>query len=446
MDPYLVGLAGVILLVVLLALGTHVGIALALSGFAGLFYLQGFEKALATSVSSLYGKVSTTALVTLPLFILVGFLASGGGISRDLYRSLDLLIGRFKSGLGIATVIGCTAFGTVCGSSLVTAAVFAKISAPEMRKRGYSRAFAYGICASAGSIGMLIPSSILAIIYGMLTGVSIGKVLIAGIVPGILWAILFSLTIFLVSKIIPSWVTISGTSPSLPWRQKAASLLWWWPILVSGAIIFGGIYGGVFTPTEASAVAALVLFVLYLYRSLLGKTELKFSKRFSELYDMLTDTAITSAMIFFVFGSATIFSNFAVLTGLTIKFSDFVIGSGLSPLGIVILFCVVYLILGCFLDSISMLCMTVALFNPIVNKAGVDPIWYAVIVILAIEVGFITPPFGINLFAVMGVAEKDVDMKDIIFGSCPFLIAELISLVIFFSFPILATYLPALVG
>jgi tripartite ATP-independent transporter DctM subunit len=244
----------------------------------------------------------------------------------------------------------------------------------------------------------------------------------------------------------PSWVSVSGISPSIPWRQRAASLLWWWPIFVSGAIIFGGIYGGVFTPTEASAVAAMLLFVLYIYRSLIRKAELKFSKKFSELYEMLTDTALTSAMIFFIFGSATIFSNFMVLTGLTIKFSDFVIGLGLPPLGIVILFCVVYLVLGCFLDSISMLCMTVALFNPIVEKAGVDPIWYAVIVILAIEIGFITPPFGINLFAVMGVAERDVDMKDIIVGSSPFLIAELISLVIFFSFPILATYLPAFVG
>jgi len=445
MDPYLVGLAGLILLIVLLALGTHVGIALAISGFAGLFYLQGFEKALATCVSSLYGKISTTALVTLPLFILVGFLASGGGISRDIYKSLGLLIGRFRSGLGIATVIGCTAFGTVCGSSLVTAAVFAKISAPEMRKRGYSKSLAYGICAASGSIGMLIPPSILAIVYGMLSGVSIGKVLIAGIVPGLFWAILFSLTVFLISKIIPSWVATSATGPSVPWRQKLASLLWWWPVLVSGAIIFGGIYGGAFTPTEASAVAAMVLFVLYIYRSLFRKADLKFSRRFGELYEMLTDTAITSAMIFFVLGSATIFSNFAVLTGLTIKFSNFVTGLGLSPVGIVIIFCIVYLILGCFLDSISMLCMTVALFNPIVEKAGVDPIWYAVIVILAVEIGFITPPFGINLFAVMGAAEKDVDMKDVIAGSFPFLIAELISLVIFFAFPILATYLPAFV-
>jgi C4-dicarboxylate transporter DctM subunit len=250
--------------------------------------------------------------VTLPLFILVGFLASGGGISRDIYRSLDLLIGRFRSGLGIATVIGCTAFGTVCGSSLVTAAVFAKISAPEMRKRGYSKALAYGICAASGSIGMLIPPSILAIVYGMLSGISIGKILIAGIVPGCIWAILFSLTILLIARMKSSWIGASEAPPAAPWRQRLASLLWWWPVLVSGAIIFGGIYGGVFTPTESAAVAALVLFGLYLYRSLFRRSEISFLRRFRDLFEMLTETAVTSAMIFFVLGTATIFSNFAV--------------------------------------------------------------------------------------------------------------------------------------
>ena len=163
MDPFLIGLCGLIILIVLLALGAHVGIALSVSGFVGLWYLLGLERAFLVGASSIYGKVSGTALVTLPLFVLVGYLASGGGISENIYKSLDMMIGRFKSGLGIATVAACTAFGTVCGSSLVTAAVFAKISAPEMRRRGYSKGLAYGICAASGSIGMLIPPSILAI-------------------------------------------------------------------------------------------------------------------------------------------------------------------------------------------------------------------------------------------------------------------------------------------
>ena len=449
MEPFLVGLFGLIILLVLLALGAHVGIALAVSGFIGLWYILGFDRALIMSVSSIYGKVSHTALVTLPLFVLVGFLASGGGISRDIYKSLDMMIGRFKSGLGIATVIACTAFGTVCGSSLVTAAVFAKISAPEMRRRGYSKDLAYGICAASGSIGMLIPPSILAIVYGMLSGISIGKLLIAGIVPGLLWAFLFSITIPIVARVVPSSI-VSATEglPSYTLWEKIKSLHLWWPVIVSGSIIFGGIYGGVFTPTEASAVAVFVLFVYYLYLSIFSRDSAQRTpkEKFNELKMILVDTATTSAMIFFVFGSATIFSHFTLMTGLANKLTTFVTGMGLSNLNLVILFAIIYLLLGCLMDSISMLCITINLFNPIVANAGIDPIWYAIVVILSIEVGFITPPFGINLYSVLGVAEKDVDIKNMIVGSFPFFVAELISLIIIFAFPILSTYLPSFIG
>jgi tripartite ATP-independent transporter DctM subunit len=446
MDVYLIGLLGVLVLLLLLVLGMHVGLALTISGFLGLTYILGVQRALEMAVSSMYGKISGTALVTLPLFILVGYLASGGGISRDIYRSLEMFIGRFKSGLGMATVLACTAFGTVCGSSLVTAAVFAKISAPEMRRRGYSKSLAYGICASAGSIGMLIPPSILAIVYGMLSGVSVGKLLIAGIVPGVMWAVLFCLTIVVYARINPKAIQAPEDLQGFTLSEKLGSLKSWWPIGLSGAIIFGGIYGGVFTPTEASAVAAFVLFLFYIYRGLVKRQARRVSERFGELYGILNDTATTSAMIFLVLGAATVFSNFTVLTGLTARLTQFVNGLGLSQTSLVVMFVVVYLVLGCFIDSISMLSITISLFNPIVDAAGIDAIWYAVMVILAVEVGFITPPFGINLYAVLGVAEKDVDLKDMIVGSFPFFVAEVVSLVIILMFPILATYLPAFVG
>jgi tripartite ATP-independent transporter DctM subunit len=296
---------------------------------------------------------------------------------------------------------------------------------------------------------MLIPPSILAIVYGMLSGVSIGKLLIAGIVPGLLWAVLFSLTIPIVARVSPSSiVTTGGNPPKYTLWEKIKSLQLWWPVFASGAIIFGGIYGGVFTPTEASAVAAFVLFVYYLYRSLFSKAGAKRSgkEKFNELKDILLNTATTSAMIFFVFGAATVFSHFTLMTGLANKLMTFVIGMELSKLSLVILFAVIYLLLGCLMDSISMLCITISLFNPIIAKAGIDPIWYAIVVILAIEVGFITPPFGINLYSVLGVAEEDVDIKDLIVGSFPFFIAEIISLVIIIAFPLLTTFLPSLLG
>jgi TRAP-type C4-dicarboxylate transport system permease large subunit len=271
-----------------------------------------------------------------------------------------------------------------------------------------------------------------------------------------MWALIFSLTIILIARFLPTWIQdTTAQAPSTTWLEKILSLRLWWPVIVSGAIIFGGIYGGVFTPTEASAVAAFVLFIYYLFRSLFlkkgnnnGNAEEgeKAGGKFSDLYGILIDTATTSAMIFFVFGAATIFSHFTMFTGLTNQLTTFVIGLKLSKLSLVIMFSIIYLFLGCFLDSISMLCITINLFNPIVAKAGVDPIWYAVIVILSIEIGFITPPFGINVYSVLGVAEEDVDIKDLFVGSFPFFIAEIISLVIIFAFPILSTYLPAFMG
>jgi tripartite ATP-independent transporter DctM subunit len=446
MDPFLVGLIGVIALFLLLALGVHIGIALAASGFIGIALVTSFEKAIKLCVTALYHKISAPVLIILPLFILMGYLASGGGISSNLYNSLSLWFGRLRSGLGIATVFGCTAFGTVCGSSLVTTAVFTKICAPEMRRHGYDKQLAYAICASSGSIGMLIPPSILAIVYGMLSGVSIGKVLMAGVAPGIIWAAFFALTIVIIGRMKPSSIAVSISASIVTWREKLASILVWWPILLVAAITFGGIYGGVFSPSEAAAVAAFLLIVIYAFIRILPLRNAKRHESWRELRSMLVDTATTSALVFLVMGAATIFADFIVLTGMATSFSEFIAELGLSKLYLVLLFSFVYLALGCFLDSISMLCITIPLFNPIINAAGIDPIWYATIVIVSIEIGLITPPVGLNLYAAKGAAEPDVSLEDIIKGILPFLIAELISLAILLAFPILSTFLPSFVG
>lgn len=445
MDPFLVGLLGLICLFVLLALGTHIGIALAISGFLGIWFVVGFEQAISMTATSMYHKISSPALITLPLFILMGYCASGGGISRDLFDSLSLWLGRFKSGIGIATVIACTAFGTVCGSAVVTAAVFAKICAPEMRRHGYSKELAYAICASAGCIGMLIPPSILAIVYAMLSGVSTGKVLMAGVVPGLMWCVLFSITIILIGKKRRMFSSESSIS-TVTWRQKIASIKVWWPIAVVAGAMFGGIYGGVFSPSEAAAFASFVLLIIYLSKNVLLKWHLERSKNLGEVYTMFTDTATTSALIFLIMGAATVFSNFIVLTGMATRLSGLIYSWGLSKLALVALFAFVYLILGCLLDSISMLCITIPVFNPIIEAAGIDPIWYAVIVITSVHIGLITPPVGLTLYAAKGVAEPDVSLEDIVRGILPFFIAEMISLVALFAWPGLSTFLPSLVG
>jgi tripartite ATP-independent transporter DctM subunit len=445
MDAYLLGLIAVIFLFLLLALGIHIGLALAIVGLAGGALLTNFEQSITLSGTTIYHKVASPALITLPLFILMGYLASGGGISKNLFDSLSLWFGRLRGGLGIATTLGCTAFGTVCGSSLVTTAVFAKICAPEMRRYGYDKRIAYGICASAGSIGMLIPPSILAIVYATLTGVSLGKVLMAGVAPGLMWAGFFSLALILIGNLRPSMVPLSPAT-SDTWRRRIKSLTLWWPIAVVAGVTFGGIYGGVFTPSEAAAIAAFVLIVMYLFVRIIFKRGNSRREGSKELYSMLCDTATTSAMVFLVMGCASIFSNFIALSGLTAKISSLITAWGLSKLGIVLLFSFIYLILGCFLDSISMLCITVPVFNPIVEASGIDLIWYATIVIVSIEIGLITPPFGLNLFAAKAVAENDVSLEDVIAGIVPFLVAEVLSLILLFAFPKLSTFLPSFVG
>ena len=446
MDPFLIGLIGTVVLFVLLAIGMHIGIALTLSGFLGIALVTGVEPAIKLCVTGFFHKISGPALIICPLFILMGYLASGGGISSSLYQSLSLWLGRFRGGLGIATVFGCTAFGTVCGSSLVTTAVFAKTCAPEMRRHGYDKKLAYAICASAGSIGMLIPPSVLGIVYGMLSGESIGKVLMAGVAPGLIWAFFFSMTIIVIGKLDPSAISTPATLAVVGWRERLHSIVVWWPILLVAVITFGGIYGGVFTPSEAAAVAAFILIIAFLFLRVFPQRGEKRSAAWRELRTMLLDTGTTSAMVFLVMGAATIFGDFIVLTGMTTEFSNVIARMNLSQLSLVILFSFVYLILGCFLDSISMLCITIPLFNPIIKAAGVDPIWYATIVIVSVEIGLITPPVGLNLYGAKGVAEPDVTLEDIIRGIIPFLIAELISLTIFYAFPILSTFLPSFIG
>ncbi len=433
----------VALLFLLLAAGTHIGIALAVSGFIGTLFVMGFSPAIATAVTAIYHKITNPVLITLPLFTLMGYLAAAGGISRHLYDSLSLWLGKVRGGLGMATVFCCTAFGTVCGSSVITTAVFTKISAPEMRRHGYAKQIAYALCASAGSIGMLIPPSVLAIVYSMMSGESLAKVLMAGVMPGLLWAGAFCLTVVVIGKVKPSWVPLSqgGTAT---WGQRLASLKLWWPILVVAISIFGGIYGGVFTPTEAAAIASLVLIAIFSLTRIIARTRREQRESLGELKSILNDTATTSGMIFLVMGAATIFSNFVALSGVTSKVSGIVIGLGLSKLGLVLTFAGVYLVLGCFLDSISMLCITVPIFNPIIKAAGVDPMWYATIVITSVEIGLITPPVGLNLYASKAVAESDVTLEDIIAGILPFLAAEFVCLALMFAFPPMCTFLPGL--
>jgi C4-dicarboxylate transporter, DctM subunit len=435
MEPLVIGIIGVVAFVILLLLGVHIGVALATTGLVGLSVLFGFYPALTLTTIGIYHKVANWALITAPLFIMMGLLASGGGIAERIYESLVLWFGKFRSGLGIATTVGCAAFGAVCGSSMVTASLFAKISAPEMRRQGYDKKLAYGICASAGTIGMLIPPSILAVIYALFSGESVGKLLIAGIVPGLLLTIAFSVTIVFLSKVKPH--LIGMTKPvQATWKQKASSLRNFWPIVLVAITVFGGIFGGVFSPTEASAVAAFLLALVLLIT--------KARSSFRILSDTLLQTATMSAMIFLIIAGALIFARFLAVSGVSAWVLNTVINLQLDIVPFMILVVLFHIFLGCLLDSVSMVTITVPILTPVVNELGIDPIWYAMVVILAMHVGLITPPVGLNVFGAKAVAEGDVSIEDIFAGVVPFFVSMLVVLAIVIAFPSLSTILPSL--
>lgn len=382
--------------------------------------------------SGLFHQASQYSLVVIPLFVFMGMIAAGTGISENVYKSAQIWAGGIRGGLGIATVGACTAFGAICGSSLVTAAVFARLSAPEMRRLGYDKRFSYGICSSGGVIGMLIPPSILLVIYGLITEVSIGKLLIAGVVPGIILFVTFSVGISIMGKIKPSLV--SPVQKRVPFEEKLKALVHFVPVIITFAIIVGGIFSGIFSPSEAGAVACLILIIWFFFLRL----------PFSNLWTSVKDTMLTVAMVFLILISAALFARFLNLSGIANKLTHYVVGSGYSPLGVMIASLVLYLVLGCFLDSISMLSITLPVLYPITDAMGINPIYYAVVVVMTIEAGLITPPVGLNIYAVKGVAEEDVSLEDLFIGAFPFLIMMILGIFLFIAFPALSTWLPDL--
>ena len=433
MDAFTIGLIGIAVLVIVLLLGVHIGVALGFIGFLGSCALAGLQPALWGAVNVFYSQLASYALITVPLFIAMGYLATAGKLSTNIFNSLNHWIGGIKGGVGIATVTSCTLFGTICGSSIVTSSVFAIIAAPEMRKQGYDKSLAYGICASSGLIGMLIPPSILMVVYGILSGESVGKLLIAGVTPGLVLTLFYSITILWLAKFRPNLVK-QQYRQIISWRQKLLELRDLWPVAVVIMITFGGLFGGVFSPTEAGAITTFIVLVLLII--------LEKKRSFQHILAAFNETARTSAMIFLIFGGAAIFSQFLVLSGIATRTVELIIGLNLSRIGFLCMVAFFYLVLGCFLDSISMLSITIPLLNPLLGRMGIDPIYYAVVVIVAIEIGMITPPVGLCVYAAKAVAEKDVTLEDIFRGSLPFFFASMIALMIFILFPSLSTYLP----
>lgn len=435
MSPTAIGIIGILIMLAIFMTKMPVAYVMTLVGFVGFGILISFPAALALLPRNFYDSFSSYELTTIPLFVLMGQLAFNGGISRKLYNTAYSFLGNIKGGLAMATVSTCTAFGAVCGSSPATAATMATVGMPEMRRFGYADSLSAGSVASGGGLGMIMPPSVVLIIYGILTEQSIGALFVSGIIPAFLMTFLFITCVYITCRIDP---TQGPRGEKFTLAQKIKSLLGLTDTLAVFALVMGGLFYGFFTPTESAAVGVFgVLCVSIIRRQLTWKAFVK------SLYETLQ----TSTMILFLIGGAVVFGKFLAVTRIPFEVATWVSGLALSPFLIMGIIILIYFIGGCFMDSLGLIMLTIPIFYPIVTNLGYDPIWFGIIIVLVTEMGVITPPVGINVYVVYGVSRGvvgEISLEDIFRGILPFLLATVVGIIILMIFPQIILFLPQL--
>jgi tripartite ATP-independent transporter DctM subunit len=432
MTPIQAGIAGCIALLVFLAASMPVAFSMALVGVAGFAFLVTPTAALSMATTDLYETFSSYSLTVIPLFVLMGQVCFHVGISRRLFHAAYQWLGALPGGLAMATVGACTAFGAICGSGPATAATMASVALPEMRRYKYSMELAAGAVASGGSLGMLIPPSVVFIVYAIITENSIGKLFIAGILPGLLIAALFCITIYIECKIRPE---LGPAGPRTSWREKFRSLLGVSETLILFVVVIGGMFGGYFTPTEAASVGAAGSLVIALVRRALT---------WKILVRVLFETLRTSCMVMVIVAGAVIFGRFLAITRIPFELAAWLGGLPL-PGAVILLFIILfYLVSGCFVDALALVLLTVPIFYPVVVNLGYDPVWFGVIIVVVTQMGVISPPVGVNVYVVAGIA-RDIPLTTVFRGALPFLLALVVAAVVLVFFPQLVLFLPNLV-
>jgi tripartite ATP-independent transporter DctM subunit len=434
MDPITTGIVGSVILVVLLFLGMPIAFVMMLVGFLGIWSLASLGAALPKVAETVYGVAANYPYTIIPLFILMGSFAGSGGITRELYDTFDKWFRRLPGGLGIATIAACAGFAAVSGSSVAAAAAMGNVALPEMRRFGYAPKLACGVVAAGGTLSFLIPPSLGFVVYGMLTEQSIGKLLISGILPGILLSLAYVTVVLVLVKKDPA---LAPRSPEkVTFKEKLIALKGVWETLLVFFIVMGGIYLGFINPTEAGAIGATALLVIVL---------LKKKLTWKNLFVSLLEMARISVMVLFLVAGATLFSYFLALSTIPTMVSAWIAGLGVSKYVILIIIIAIYFLLGCFLDSVSMMVLTLPVIFPVIVAVGFDPIWFGVVAVLMMEAGLITPPVGLNVYTLAGIA-KDVPMAEIFRGATPFLLSIVVTAFILTLFPVIALYLPTLMG
>ncbi|WP_054029527.1 TRAP transporter large permease [Desulfatitalea tepidiphila] len=435
MSPTVIGIIGIVLMVLVFLTRMPVSYVMATVGFLGFSTMVSVQGALNLLAKEFYSVFSSYGLTTVPLFILMGQLAFNSGISRRLYNTAYTFLGGTRGGLAVATVSACTAFGAVCGSSPATAATMATVGLPEMKRYRYADELAAGAVASGGGLGMIMPPSVVLIVYGVLTEQSIGKLFVAGIVPAFLITALFCAAIMIWCAIAPDQ---GPRGQSFSWTARLKSMRDLSETVAVFALVMGGLFFGWFTPTEAAAVGVVGVVLVSGIRRQLSWGGFK---------NALYETLKTSCMVMMLIAGAVVFGKFMAVTRIPFNIASWIEHLDLPPILILSLIVLVYFLGGCFMDSLALVMLTVPIFYPLVLQLGYDPIWFGIVIVMVTEMGVITPPVGINVYVVYGVAmgmKESITLESIFKGILPFLLAILVGIAIIAVFPRLVLFLPNL--
>ncbi len=429
MTPFVAGFVGIACLFALLTVRVPVAFSMLLVGFGGYWVLEGPRSAGGVLLTESYSAISNYNLIVVPMFVLLGNISSAAGFSRGLYDAAFAWVGRFRGGLASASVLGCAVFAAVSGSSVATAVTLGKVALPEMRRLGYAPGLSTGAIAAGGTLGFLIPPSTGFVLYAILTEESIGRLFMAGVMPGLLLTALFMVVVWLISYFDPN-AGPRGEPVALADRFRILGRAA--PLLLVIVLSIGGIYIGVFTPVEASGVGAALVILLAVVKRRLS---------FGDFRDAVMSTLSTSAMLYAIVIGANVLNPFFAVTRIPATLGEGLGALGLGAYGTLFVIILAYIVLGMFMDGLSMLVITIPIVFPVITALGFDPIWFGVVAVIVIEMGMITPPVGLNVFVVRAVA-GDVPLTTIFRGVAPFLLAMIVGLLLIIAIPGIALFLP----
>ncbi|WP_372827388.1 TRAP transporter large permease [Polaromonas sp.] len=428
MTEALIGFAAIF---VLALMRLPLAFAMGLVGIVGMGLTRGWHPALASTAQVVHETGFAYTLSVIPLFILMGNFVARAGLAHELFHAAYAFIGHLRGGLAHATIAACAGFGAICGSSIATAATMSKVAYPSMKKLGYSDSLSTGVIAAGGTLGIMIPPSTILVIYGIVTETNIGKLFAAGVIPGIVIALLLMVAVLFMTFMDPEH---APAGEKTGWPERWAALRGIWGVLLLMVLVLGGIYGGVFTATEGAGIGAAGAFLFALARRRLT---------WKSTLEVLVESARTTAMLFTLLIAATIFANFMNFTSMPYDLKNLITQSGLSPLMVVVAMMTIYVLLGTVMEELTMVLLTIPLFFPIVVSLGFDPIWFGVLIVMVIQIGLISPPVGMNLF-VLNTLLPQVGLGSIFRGTWPFVFMQVVALGLLLAFPWLSLWLPSL--